>query len=172
MFLKGIDHVQIAAPQNSENLCREFFSGIFEMKEIPKPENLRKRGGSLVSMRRTGASCRNSRKFYSGSKSPSGIQCCRSKKAERKVNGIEIKEDEPLEGAERFYINDPFGNRLEFLERREKNKSCHTLYDSFYDGTLFFLFIIIMNRIHGPFRNHFIVFNILRGRVSCFFDRE
>ncbi len=46
MFLKGIDdHVQIAAPQNSENLCREFFSGIFEMKEIPKPENLRKRGG-------------------------------------------------------------------------------------------------------------------------------
>lgn len=26
-------------------------------------------------------------------------------------------DDEPLEGAERFYLKDPFGNRLEFLER-------------------------------------------------------
>jgi len=32
---------------------------------------------------------------------------------------IDIKEGEPLEGAERFYIHDPFGNRLEFLERQD-----------------------------------------------------
>lgn len=30
--------------------------------------------------------------------------------------GVEVKEDEPLEGAQRFYVNDPFGNRLEFLQ--------------------------------------------------------
>lgn len=29
---------------------------------------------------------------------------------------IEIIEDNNLEGAERFYLHDPFGNRLEFLE--------------------------------------------------------
>lgn len=42
---KGIDHVQIAAPSNSEDECRAFFSGLLGMPEIPKPENLRKRGG-------------------------------------------------------------------------------------------------------------------------------
>lgn len=30
---------------------------------------------------------------------------------------IETVEDEPLENAIRFYVNDPCGNRLEFLER-------------------------------------------------------
>ena len=29
---------------------------------------------------------------------------------------VEIIEDNSLEGAERFYLHDPFGNRLEFLE--------------------------------------------------------
>ena len=30
--------------------------------------------------------------------------------------GVKIREDDNLEGAERFYLHDPFGNRLEFLE--------------------------------------------------------
>lgn len=30
---------------------------------------------------------------------------------------ILIKEDQPLDGAIRFYVDDPFGNRIEFLER-------------------------------------------------------
>jgi hypothetical protein len=31
--------------------------------------------------------------------------------------GIAIVEDEQLEGYDRFYVSDPFGNRLECLER-------------------------------------------------------
>jgi len=31
--------------------------------------------------------------------------------------GYPPTEDEPLEGFDRFYVYDPFGNRLEFLER-------------------------------------------------------
>lgn len=30
---------------------------------------------------------------------------------------VTIVEDEPLEGFDRFYVNDPFGNRLECLQR-------------------------------------------------------
>lgn len=33
--------------------------------------------------------------------------------------GIYVKDDELLPGANRFYVDDPFGNRLEFLEWRE-----------------------------------------------------
>jgi len=31
-------------------------------------------------------------------------------------HGISVKDDEWLPGADRFYVRDPFGNRLEFLE--------------------------------------------------------
>jgi len=33
------------------------------------------------------------------------------------ANNVIVKNEEPLEGADRSYIDDPFGNRLEFLER-------------------------------------------------------
>jgi hypothetical protein len=43
-FLR-LDHIQLAAPAGSEQTVREFFGAICGMKEIPKPERLRKRGG-------------------------------------------------------------------------------------------------------------------------------
>ena len=32
-------------------------------------------------------------------------------------SGVAVVEDEPLPGFSRFYVSDPFGNRLEFLEQ-------------------------------------------------------
>ncbi len=43
-MFSGIDHVQIAAPKDSENECRQLFPNVLGMREIPKPENLKKRG--------------------------------------------------------------------------------------------------------------------------------
>jgi len=34
------------------------------------------------------------------------------------AEGIVTVEDEPLRGFDRFYVNDPFGNRLECLQRQ------------------------------------------------------
>ena len=31
--------------------------------------------------------------------------------------GYAVKKDEPLEGYQRVYVDDPFGNRIELLER-------------------------------------------------------
>jgi hypothetical protein len=39
-----------------------------------------------------------------------------------KLNGIAIVEDKKLPGADRFYISDPFGNRLEMLEWQTTHK--------------------------------------------------
>lgn len=32
--------------------------------------------------------------------------------------GVAVRDDEPLEGYDRVYVDDPFGNRLELLEPR------------------------------------------------------
>ncbi len=41
----GIDHIQLAAPEGCEDEARNFFATLLGWTEIPKPENLRKRGG-------------------------------------------------------------------------------------------------------------------------------
>ena len=40
-----INHVQLAIPPGSEDMCRSFYVDILGMTEVPKPENLRTRGG-------------------------------------------------------------------------------------------------------------------------------
>ena len=44
-YIQGIDHVQVAAPVGCEEEAREFYSNKIGMEEIPKPEELKKRGG-------------------------------------------------------------------------------------------------------------------------------
>jgi hypothetical protein len=45
MFVTGIDHVQIAAPQGCEQEARNFFGRLLGLEEIEKPQPLRSRGG-------------------------------------------------------------------------------------------------------------------------------
>jgi hypothetical protein len=43
---RAFDHVQLAMPPGEEDRARVFFAGVLEMTEIPKPEELRARGGA------------------------------------------------------------------------------------------------------------------------------
>jgi len=43
--------------------------------------------------------------------------------ARLKTAGCTITPDEPLDGYDRTYVNDPFGNRIELVERRDKLKA-------------------------------------------------
>ncbi|MPQ26484.1 glyoxalase [Bacillus paralicheniformis] len=115
----GIDHVQIAAPKGSEDECREFFSKILGMKEIPKPENLKKRGGVWFQCGTHELHIGIQENFIPAIKAHPAFSISDINKLKQRLieNNIKIKEDEPLEGATRFYVNDPFGNRLEFLQR-------------------------------------------------------
>lgn len=115
---KGIDHVQIAAPSNCKDKCRAFFSGLLGMPEIPKPENLRKRGGVWF---RCGSHELHVgvQEHFSPAHPAFAVDSISELREKLNKHEIDIKEGEPLEGTERFYIHDPFGNRLEFLERQD-----------------------------------------------------
>jgi hypothetical protein len=45
MSIAGTDHVQLAMPEGKEAGVRTFYTGIFGIAEVAKPENLAKRGG-------------------------------------------------------------------------------------------------------------------------------
>ncbi|WP_066193539.1 MULTISPECIES: VOC family protein [Gracilibacillus] len=118
-MLIGIDHVQLAAPENSEEAARTFFADILGMEEIEKPENLKKRGGVWFQCGAQQLHIGIQQGFAPATKAHPAfaIKDIHQWKEKLTNNGVVIKEDEPLEGAERFYVDDPFGNRLEFLER-------------------------------------------------------
>jgi catechol-2,3-dioxygenase len=40
--------------------------------------------------------------------------------ASLKAAGHNVNADEPLAGHERIYVDDPFGNRIELMERKEE----------------------------------------------------
>lgn len=114
----GLDHVQLAAPVGCEDVARRFFGDILGMEEIEKPEGLRKRGGVWFRCGTHQIHIGVEPSFTPAKKAHPAIHVrnlCGLK--ERIIGyGISVKDDELLPGADRFYVDDPFGNRLEFLE--------------------------------------------------------
>ncbi|MFD2829626.1 VOC family protein [Corticicoccus populi] len=114
------DHIQLAAPPQDEAKAREFFAGILNLKEIPKPDNLAKRGGVWFKV--------GDKELHIGIEDPFSpakkahpafaVDDIEDLKIQLRKNNIPVHEDTPLQGAERFYTHDPFGNKIEFIERK------------------------------------------------------
>eukprot|EP00339_Tiarina_fusa_P029155 CAMPEP_0117054912 /NCGR_PEP_ID=MMETSP0472-20121206/38053_1 /TAXON_ID=693140 ORGANISM="Tiarina fusus, Strain LIS" /NCGR_SAMPLE_ID=MMETSP0472 /ASSEMBLY_ACC=CAM_ASM_000603 /LENGTH=123 /DNA_ID=CAMNT_0004770677 /DNA_START=194 /DNA_END=565 /DNA_ORIENTATION=+ len=115
----GLDHVQLAAPTGCEEKARAFFCTLLGMKEIQEPPNLAKRGGVWFRCGEHQLHVGVQTDFNAATKAHPAfaIKNLTELRSHLIANNVEVKEDEPLEGADRFYLDDPFGNRLEFLER-------------------------------------------------------
>jgi len=116
----GVDHVQLAAPPGSEQQARRFFSGILGMEELPKPPALRGRGGVWFRCGSHQLHIGIEKDFTPATKAHPAfaVKDLAALRHRLHAASIEIVEDEALLEAERFYVTDPFGNRLEFLERK------------------------------------------------------
>ncbi|PRR90242.1 MULTISPECIES: VOC family protein [unclassified Bacillus (in: firmicutes)] len=117
----GIDHVQLAAPKGSEEKARLFFGEILGMREIPKPSHLVQRGGVWFQCGNQQLHIGIENQFHAAKKAHPAFQVKNLSNLKETLmqHHILIKEDQPLDGAIRFYVDDPFGNRIEFLERME-----------------------------------------------------
>jgi catechol 2,3-dioxygenase-like lactoylglutathione lyase family enzyme len=114
----GIDHVQLAAPEGCESAARKFFGELLGWSEIPKPENLRKRGGVWFQCGTHQVHIGVQKDFVPAKKAHPAFHVENLDELRQHLvqKDVQVIDDEPLEGAKRFYLNDPFGNRLEFLE--------------------------------------------------------
>ncbi|WP_313798412.1 VOC family protein [Cytobacillus sp.] len=115
---KGIDHIQLAAPEGCEEQARVFFGEILGLKEIPKPENLRKRGGCWFQCGNQEIHIGIQEGFVPAKKAHPGlvVENLAALRESLLRQEIIIKEEPPIEGRSRFFVDDPFGNRIEFLE--------------------------------------------------------
>ncbi|NDI34968.1 VOC family protein [Chengkuizengella sediminis] len=115
----NIDHVQLAAPKDSEDQARQFYSVILGMEEIPKPDKLIGRGGVWFQCGIQQVHIGIQEDFQPAKKAHPAFEVKHVLELGEDLNkhGLEVKEDDVIEGVKRFFVNDPFGNRLEFLER-------------------------------------------------------
>ncbi|ANE46315.1 glyoxalase [Paenibacillus swuensis] len=121
----GLDHVQLAAPEGSESVAREFYGKVLGWTEIPKPANLLKRGGVWFQCGFHQLHIGIQTDFVPAIKAHPAFQVkhLETLKATLTQQGISVTEDYERqdEGVSRFYLHDPFGNRLEFMERHYVN---------------------------------------------------
>jgi catechol 2,3-dioxygenase-like lactoylglutathione lyase family enzyme len=112
-----LDHVQIAIPQGGEDQARIFFTELLGLAEIPKPTELGGRGGCWFQLGdrqlHLGADpdFRPARKAHIAL----AVEDLRRVRAKLEGAGYQTRDDVPVDGRERFFTDDPFGNRIEFL---------------------------------------------------------
>lgn len=124
--LERLDHVQIVMPPGGEAAARRFYGEILGLPEVAKPAALAGRGGCWF--RRDPVEIhlgveegfRPARKAHPGFVA-SDLDALAARLARR---GVDVRWDDALlPTARRFYADDPFGNRLEFLTRTEPSRS-------------------------------------------------
>lgn len=113
----ALDHIQIAVPLEAGEKAREFYGEILGLEEIPVPVSLRDRAccwfrcGDLGIHIGTQADFRPSKKGHPAFK----VRDLESLRRTLVARHCPIIEDQGFPGVRRFFTEDPWGNRLEFL---------------------------------------------------------
>jgi catechol 2,3-dioxygenase-like lactoylglutathione lyase family enzyme len=118
-MITALDHVQVAMPAGGEREARHFYCDLLGLDELEKPAALAARGGAWFALpdgRQLHLGVedpfRPSRKAH-----PAFVASSLDGLAERiEAGGLPVRWDEELAPRRRFYGEDPFGNRLRFLE--------------------------------------------------------
>ena len=122
MAVYGIDHVQLSMPAGGEPLVRRFYGGILGLTELPKPPALAARGGAWFRCGNLQLHLGVENEFRPAKRAhPALLVSDLAAIIETlTAEGFEIKYDsEPIQGFERAFTADPFGNRLELLEAKQ-----------------------------------------------------
>lgn len=115
--LTSIDHVQLAIPRGGEDAARAMFVGLLGLTEVQKPESLQKRGGCWFKGDNVFVHCGVDPNFAPATKAHIAFRVDDVDwfAATLAGEGYKVVWDEEVAGERRFYANDPFGNRLEFM---------------------------------------------------------
>lgn len=121
MPIESIDHVQLAMPAGEEPAAIAFYEGLLGITNVPKPPHLAKRGGCWFERGSLKVHLGVEQDFRAARKAHPAllVSDLAGLLAQLRGAGVEIRDDQPLEGYERAYIDDPFGNRLELMEPLE-----------------------------------------------------
>ena len=125
MKVVSIDHVQLAMPAGREAEARAFYADLLGITEAPKPPHLAKRGGCWFERGALKIHLGVEKDFVPARKAHPAfvVEDLPNLVARLERAGYRVVEDQPLEGFERRYVDDPFGNRIELMEPSRQSKA-------------------------------------------------
>jgi catechol 2,3-dioxygenase-like lactoylglutathione lyase family enzyme len=117
-YVTAIDHIQLAMPPGGEDKAREFYRDILAMVEMPKPEELAKRGGCWFRSGKVQIHLGVEEAFHPAKKAHPALRCREFHilTAKLRRTGHEVVEDVASPGVTRCFVHDPFGNRIELIQ--------------------------------------------------------
>ena len=115
---KRLDHVQICVPFGAEERAREFYGRLLGLEEIEKPDALKPSGGLWFRVAdiqlHVGVEDVQGKSKRHPAFEVEGLAQIREYLQE---NQVKIKDEISVPGLSRFSFFDPFGNRIELMER-------------------------------------------------------
>jgi len=118
-LVRALDHVQLAMPAGSEAEATAFYAGVLGFTEVPKPAALAGRGGAWFEAGSVRLHLGVEAPFRPACKAHPAFEVTRLADAIRALEaaGAPIQPEVDLPGIARIFTADPFGNRIELLER-------------------------------------------------------
>ena len=120
MIVLRINHVQLAMPAGREDAARRFYGEVLGLRELSKPPELAARGGVWFALADAQLHLGVDPDFRPAHKAHVALDAQDlDLVAERcRAAGHAPRPDGRIPGQRRFYVEDPFGNRLEVMEMR------------------------------------------------------
>jgi len=118
MTIVAIDHVQLAMPPGREREARAFYGVLLGLPERPKPPELAARGGAWFESGTVKLHLGVEQDFRPARKAHPGLAVddLEALAARLRAAGATLIADDALPGQARYFVEDPFGNRLELLQ--------------------------------------------------------
>ena len=118
----GLDHVQVAAPPGCEEAARRFYGGLLGLEERAKPPMLAARGGVWFRVGDCELHVGVTEGFVAATKAHPALRISSERELERLVDDLRgagvagtWADPDEIPGAKRFYVRDPWGNRVELI---------------------------------------------------------
>ena len=116
--IKRLDHVQVCVPRGAEERAREFYGRLLGLEEVEKPEVLRANGGMWYNVADIQLHVGVEDAVSPSKRHPAfEVEDIAGVRSYLEENDVRTKDEPSLPGVRRFSFFDPFGNRIELMER-------------------------------------------------------
>lgn len=115
----SLDHVQLAIPPGGEDIARAFYVDLIGFTEIPKPQELAKRGGLWLRCGVVSIHLSVDSAFAPATKAHPALRSTGYVALLERLaaSGMTIVSDPlPFDGRAHCYVTVPFGNRIELID--------------------------------------------------------
>lgn len=118
-MIQGLDHVQLAIPIGGEDQARAFYHGVLGLTEVPKPGEMAARGGCWFENSSVKVHIGVEADFRPAKKAHPAFQVgdLDALSTVLSEGGWVVKPDSELTDYKRIFTEDPFGNRIELMQK-------------------------------------------------------